>query len=338
MLGLPLQAGRVPARQPPLTTPGTRTPRARDRRERQPPGRGRLHAGRRQPSPLLRARGPRLSRIPLDRPGRPDPDDAAPLGAARRASPSCSCSSSCASCCPPRRGRGPSARWWSPSSRCSATSPGRSTATTCSTPHRLGSSSRSPSASGAGSPRGAAPRSGPWWRIGLLAKLTLIGFLPGIALGVLLLVLRADPETRRAAIAGRAPRRPSRRLPSSRTWPELGGLAARRVLRRLSRRERRSRIRPTPTSRGSSSYIWQFYLPRLPFMEPQFDSYQLDRSLVRRLRRTVRRARVRVSGPRSTPRQRSSSRPSRLLAGRELFRQPRARRERVPWSSSPTRP
>jgi hypothetical protein len=121
--------------------------------------------------------------------------------------------------------------------------------------------------------RGAAL--GAFTAAGLLAKLTLLGLVPGIALGVLLLLLRADREHRGAAIGGAAAAAACAALPAlayvvlnSELWTRgeyFSGSG--------------DTVRPdpvTPTFGGLLTYLWQFYLPRLPFMEDHFvDEYPL---------------------------------------------------------------
>ena len=111
--------------------------------------------------------------------------------------------------------------------------------------------------------------------IGVLAKLNTLGFLPGVGLGLILLVVRADRETRRTAIAGAAAAAIVAAIPviayvalNSDVWDRGAYFSG-------TGGERSKPDPTTPTSTGLLSYIWQFYLPRLPFMGPQFDSYQL---------------------------------------------------------------
>jgi 4-amino-4-deoxy-L-arabinose transferase-like glycosyltransferase len=115
--------------------------------------------------------------------------------------------------------------------------------------------------------------------VGLLAKLTMLGLIPGAALGLLLLVHRATPEQRRTTLRGAAAAVAVAALPvlaymlvNSIVWDRGLLLSAGGGLPLPS----------DPTSSGSPitnagsshtiagvlSYIWQFYLPRLPFMDP----------------------------------------------------------------------
>jgi Predicted membrane protein (DUF2142) len=121
--------------------------------------------------------------------------------------------------------------------------------------------------------------------IGLMAKINMIGLLPGIALGAVLLVRRAAPEAHRDALRG-----------------ALGALAViagavlvyvalnttvwdRGVFFGASGASLRGGAGvkgpadvtqiPTESIGGALSYAWQFYLPRLPFMDPQFTASPL---------------------------------------------------------------
>jgi Predicted membrane protein (DUF2142) len=109
---------------------------------------------------------------------------------------------------------------------------------------------------------------------GVLAKPSGVAFVPGVALGILLLVLRAGPERRRAAIAGAAGAAVCALLPvitfvllNSGVW-DRGGYT--------SGDAEPGRVNPTDLSLfGYVEYVWQFYLPRLPFMADRFDGYPL---------------------------------------------------------------
>jgi 4-amino-4-deoxy-L-arabinose transferase-like glycosyltransferase len=121
--------------------------------------------------------------------------------------------------------------------------------------------------------------------IGLLSKLNMIGLAPGIAVGLLVLVLRADGDQRRRAIRGALTAFAVVAIPvagymllNSTVWdrgiwfgnagvPPLTGI-------------------PVPNASGEAQtasvklldgieYMWQFYLPRLPSMDPQFPEYPL---------------------------------------------------------------
>jgi 4-amino-4-deoxy-L-arabinose transferase-like glycosyltransferase len=110
--------------------------------------------------------------------------------------------------------------------------------------------------------------------IGLLAKTTMLGLAPGIAFGLLALVLSAEGERRREAIRGAMAAIGVVALPliaymvlNSMVWdrslwfgtsgvPVLSGILSGGFL-------------------DFASYTWQFYLPRLPFMDSYFVNYPL---------------------------------------------------------------
>jgi 4-amino-4-deoxy-L-arabinose transferase-like glycosyltransferase len=113
--------------------------------------------------------------------------------------------------------------------------------------------------------------------IGLLAKPSMIGLLPGVALGVAVLILRASPETRRNALVGAVAAGAAAAIPvlvyivlNSAVWDrglffagpgtETPGHVA--------------HMEPGSLA-GRLEYFWQFYLPRLPSMTPQFHGYPL---------------------------------------------------------------
>ena len=137
--------------------------------------------------------------------------------------------------------------------------------------------------------RGLDTRRGIWLgafaAVGLLAKINMLGLLPGVLLGLLLLIRRAPVEGRREALRGAR-------------WA-VGILAATALVyiglnetvwdRGLFFGASGASIRGGPDIRGPAdvthvpaggigdalSYGWQFYLPRLPFMDPQFHHYPL---------------------------------------------------------------
>jgi hypothetical protein len=120
---------------------------------------------------------------------------------------------------------------------------------------------------------------------GLLAKINMLGLLPGILLGLLLLIRRAPMEGRREALRGAA-------------WG-VGILAGAALVyvalneavwdRGLFFGASGASIRGGPGIKGPGdvatapaggiadavSYAWQFYLPRLPFMTDQFNNFPL---------------------------------------------------------------
>jgi 4-amino-4-deoxy-L-arabinose transferase-like glycosyltransferase len=121
-------------------------------------------------------------------------------------------------------------------------------------------------------PRGVAI--GAMTAVGLLAKLSMLGLVPGIALGLLLLVGRARGEGRRTAVRAALAAVGVAAVPvlayalvNSTVWDRgvfLGAGSAVPVPRAASLGSALGT--PSPTFAGFLSYVWQFYLPRLPFM------------------------------------------------------------------------
>jgi Predicted membrane protein (DUF2142) len=110
--------------------------------------------------------------------------------------------------------------------------------------------------------------------IGLLAKTTMLGLAPGIAFGLLALVLSAEGERRREAIRGAVAAIGVVAIPliaymvlNSMVWDRSLWFGSSGV--------------PALSSILSggfldfASYTWQFYLPRLPFMDSDFVHYPL---------------------------------------------------------------
>jgi hypothetical protein len=116
--------------------------------------------------------------------------------------------------------------------------------------------------------------------IGLLAKTTMLGLAPGIAFGLLALVLSAEGERRREAIRGAMAAIAVVAVPliaymviNSMVWdrslwfgrsgvPALGAILP-------------GEQRADGGFLDFASYTWQFYLPRLPFMDSFFADYPL---------------------------------------------------------------
>jgi 4-amino-4-deoxy-L-arabinose transferase-like glycosyltransferase len=121
--------------------------------------------------------------------------------------------------------------------------------------------------------------------VGLLSKLNMIGLAPGIGLGLLVLVLSANGDRRRQAILGALTAFGVVAIPvigymllNSTVWdrgiwfgnagvPPLTGIPV-----------------PNPSGEAETAsvklldgaeYMWQFYLPRLPSMDPLFPDYPL---------------------------------------------------------------
>ena len=113
--------------------------------------------------------------------------------------------------------------------------------------------------------------------IGLLAKPSMFGLGPGIALGLGILILRASPAARRRALLGAAAAAAAAAIPvlvyvalNSAVWDRGLFFAGPGV-------ESPGHVaQAEPGSlAGRLGYIWQFYLPRLPSMTPEFHGLPL---------------------------------------------------------------
>ena len=112
---------------------------------------------------------------------------------------------------------------------------------------------------------------------GLLAKPSMVGLLPGIALGVAIMILRSSPATRRSALIGGAAAAAAAAIPvlvyvvlNSAVWDRglfFAGPGAEQP-------GHVSHAEPATLS-GRLGYIWQFYLPRLPSMTREFQGLPL---------------------------------------------------------------
>lgn len=110
---------------------------------------------------------------------------------------------------------------------------------------------------------------------GVLGKITMLGLLPGVAIGLILLVHAADRESRPEAIRGALAAIAAVALPvlvymslNSTVWERGLFLAA-------DGGDADDGTAGATTLGGLLSHIWQFYLPRLPSMSPAFDDYPL---------------------------------------------------------------
>ena len=118
--------------------------------------------------------------------------------------------------------------------------------------------------------------------VGLLSKLNMLGLAPGIIFGLAVLVLRADGERRREAIRGALVALGVVAVPVI-TYMVLNSTVWDRSLWfGTSGVPPLSPIVPGKHVAGVAggvldaiSYMWQFYLPRLPSMHPFFHNYQL---------------------------------------------------------------
>ena len=117
--------------------------------------------------------------------------------------------------------------------------------------------------------------------VAVLSKLSALGLIPGVGLGVLILVLRAPPERRLAAWRGLAVALAVGIVPvlaymvvNSAVWDRGLFLGANNALP-LPNGSKVPAQTHLPTLGGFASYVWQFYLPRLGFMYkvPDFTYY-----------------------------------------------------------------
>jgi predicted membrane protein DUF2142 len=118
--------------------------------------------------------------------------------------------------------------------------------------------------------------------VGVLAKINMLGLAPGIAIGLLVLVIRASRDRRREALGGALAAIAVVAVPmaiytllNSTVWDRghyfgAGGVQGPTGILLPGGVETKS-----AELGGAISYMWQFYLPRLPSMDPIFDAYQL---------------------------------------------------------------
>jgi 4-amino-4-deoxy-L-arabinose transferase-like glycosyltransferase len=127
---------------------------------------------------------------------------------------------------------------------------------------------------------------GAWAAVGVLAKITMLGLLPGVALGVALLVKTADRAGRPPARGGALASVVVLALPlllymllNTTVW-DRGAVTASPAEAPI---EYPDPVAPESTGApqtanvpGALSYVWQFYLPRIPSMTPAFQGYQAN--------------------------------------------------------------
>jgi 4-amino-4-deoxy-L-arabinose transferase-like glycosyltransferase len=117
--------------------------------------------------------------------------------------------------------------------------------------------------------------------VGVLAKLNMLGLAPGIGFGLLVLVLRADGDRRRQAIRGALTALAVAAIPAalymainSTVW-DRGLWFGNSGVPPLSPIVPGKHHAATGGFLNAVSYMWQFYLPRLPSMHPFFHTYQV---------------------------------------------------------------
>jgi len=118
--------------------------------------------------------------------------------------------------------------------------------------------------------------------VGVLAKINMLGLAPGIAIGLLLLVITADRDRRREAIMGALAAVAVVAVPmaiymslNSSVWDRGHYFGAGGVQGPTGIPVPGGTEKVAASFGGGFDYMWQFYLPRLPSMDPVFDAYQL---------------------------------------------------------------
>lgn len=108
--------------------------------------------------------------------------------------------------------------------------------------------------------------------VGLLTKLTTLALLPGVAVGVLVLLRRGWRERRMPAIAGTATLGLATAIPYG-AWLLANSLVAERSSAPAGGIVSGSTSGGLDAFRDQLGYLWQSVLPRLPFMNDQFPYY-----------------------------------------------------------------
>jgi 4-amino-4-deoxy-L-arabinose transferase-like glycosyltransferase len=126
---------------------------------------------------------------------------------------------------------------------------------------------------------------GAWSAVGLLGKINMIGLAPGIAIGLLLLVLRAPRSERAKAVRGVLLATAVVVVPvgiymalNSSVWDRglfFGAAGAPTFHAHNKGPVLPNVLSGSTTFGGALGYLWQFYLPRLPFMHADFTGYPL---------------------------------------------------------------
>ncbi|MDQ3641150.1 MAG: DUF2142 domain-containing protein [Actinomycetota bacterium] len=108
--------------------------------------------------------------------------------------------------------------------------------------------------------------------VGFLAKPSMLSLLPGAAFGVFLMVWRGQREHRRRAVLGAGAAAAAFLMPTL-TWLALETTLLNRPLGATTGALSTGSLKVQPSLVGQASYLWQFFLPKLPFMEDAFGSY-----------------------------------------------------------------
>lgn len=107
---------------------------------------------------------------------------------------------------------------------------------------------------------------------GVLTKTTMVGLLPGAALGLALLWWRAAGAPRRTAGRGALAAGAVFGVATA-TWFAADVLVFGRPLAAATGGMASGSVGEATSLRGQLSYLWQFFLPRLPFMPDAFPTY-----------------------------------------------------------------
>jgi hypothetical protein len=108
--------------------------------------------------------------------------------------------------------------------------------------------------------------------IGFLAKPSMLSLLPGAGLGIVLMVWRTNREDRGRALKGAVAAAAAFVVPTL-TWLAVETTLLNRPLGATTGALTTSSLKVNPSLAGQASYMWQFFLPRLPFMQDAFPGY-----------------------------------------------------------------
>jgi 4-amino-4-deoxy-L-arabinose transferase-like glycosyltransferase len=109
--------------------------------------------------------------------------------------------------------------------------------------------------------------------VGLMAKSGFLGVVPGVLLGLAFLIWRAESARRRAALLGAGAATLASAVPFA-AWMVVNQQVFDRVATTTSGFTA-APVEQAATVSGQLSYLWQFFLPRAPFMYDHFTDYPL---------------------------------------------------------------
>jgi hypothetical protein len=107
---------------------------------------------------------------------------------------------------------------------------------------------------------------------GILTKTTMVGLLPGLALGVAALWWRSQGDDRKAAARG-ALAAGAVTVGIAGAWFAVDAVFFGRPLAAATGGMASQEVSAATSLRGQLAYLWQFFLPKLPFMEDAFPAY-----------------------------------------------------------------